>query len=1350
MTTRAFFTTTAILVLSSGPLLGAANQAPNIVVILTDDQGYADISLNPHHPKEVSTPHMDALAKDGVMFSQAYTSGNVCSPTRAGLMLGRYQQRVGVYSAGDGGRGFDPSIPIFPSFLPEKYVSTAIGKWHLGLDSDFPALKWHAMSRGFDECYKFMGRGGHDYFDLRSDSEGKFAHPIYRNKQRINDKGYLTDRLTEEAVGFIDRNKSRPFLLYLAYNAVHAPPQAPRETIESFRRRFPGLPEKRVTLMAMLKHLDDGVGAVVAKLRKERLFENTLVFFLTDNGGSRAMTANNAPLRGFKGSLFEGGIRTPMIVSWPAKFGGGRSISTPVISLDILPTVLDAVGDRSVQSKPFDGKSLLPLLTGKATTHHDTLYFSEGSRGEWAVRRGNWKLYGMNRQLQLFNLAKDPAEKVDLSAKSPDQVKELKTAFDHWIEQMADPITGGEKRAESQSPGPDKPLTARQAKKTSPAASEPAEVASTLTGKVMVGYQGWFNCPGDGAKLGWKHWARDRTKPFAPGNVTIDLWPDVSELDPDELYATGFKHADGSPASVFSSANRKTVLRHFRWMRDYGIDGAFLQRFAVGLSGRASLRNNNTLLSHVREGARQSGRAFAVMYDLSGLRGGQVNRVRGDWMKLRTELNVADDEHYLHHNGKPLVAVWGIGFSDDRPYSLRECFELVKWIKSSGCSVMLGVPSFWRERKRDAVDDLLLHEIIKAADVVSPWTIGRYRNPGEATRHATKVWQPDRKWCERENVDFLPVVFPGFSWHNLHGGKLDQIPRLKGEFFWSQVKAAKGIGCDMIYVAMFDEVDEATAIFKCTNIPPTADNAKFITYEGLPGDHYLKLTGKAGQLLRNEIAVGDSPLRESECRADPRPEKKAKPNVLFIVCDDLNTHVSTSGYRHIRTPAFDALAQSGMRFGRAYCQYPVCGPSRASFLTGLYPESTGVLDNKLDIRQTRPGTQTMPQCFREQGYWTASVGKVFHSPRHEPGEAAWNQFLRFQNDEMPHVTVARKAFEAKHGPVDKGKARRLWKNHLNTLSTQTRGQQRPGYGRSGLRDEQHKDGKNVRQVVSWLDRKTQGEKPFFIACGIQKPHVPFLAPDRYFQMYPTSGLRFSLTPAGFWDQAPRSAMVKRFQGFGFTLAEENDSLRREYTQAYHACISFIDAQIGMLLESLERNGLRDNTIVVLTSDHGYQLGEHFMWGKVTLFEVCDRVPLVVRVPGLTRPRTSSDGLVELVDLFPTLAELCSVKPPADLQGRSLVPMLRDPTSPGKRVAYTVVSRGERLGKAIRSGRWRYALWPDGEELYDLVDDPDEYVNLATSTKHADVIAGLRAELALAEKTAVARRKQERGSTPQPR
>ena len=473
--------------------------------------------------------------------------------------------------------------------------------------------------------------------------------------------------------------------------------------------------------------------------------------------------------------------------------------------------------------------------------------------------------------------------------------------------------------------------------------------------------------------------------------------------------------------------------------------------------------------------------------------------------------------------------------------------------------------------------------------------------------------------------------------------------------------------------------------------------------------------------------------------AAPSVAVESRPNVLFIVCDDLNTHVSTSGYPHISTPAFDELASAGMTFGRAYCQYPVCGPSRASFLSGLYPQSTGVQDNRAEIRTTRPGTVSMPQRFKESGYWTGSVGKVFHNTTTDPGEVAWNEVLRFENDEMPLVTPIRKEFEAKHGPIAQGKTRRLWKQFYPTIATQTRGQQ-PGYGPTGLRDEQHRDGKNARQIVAWLEKNSHGEKPFFMACGIQKPHVPFLAPDAYFDMYPKQDLKFSPAPPDFWDQAPKTAMVKRYEGFGFELGVENDPLRREYIQAYHACVSFIDAQIGLVFDALKRTGQWDNTIIVLTSDHGYQLGEHFMWGKVTLFEVCNRVPLVIRVPGTTKPASSSEGLVELVDLYPTLAELCQVPAPDDLQGRSLVPMLLDPKTLGKEIVYTVVSRGDKLGKAIRTDRWRYAIWPDGEELYDLENDLAEHHNLAAAEEHAATLATMRARLAQAESyAAVARR-----------
>ncbi len=433
-------------VVASLSVYSASSDRPNIVVILTDDQGYADISFNANHPREVSTPHMDALANEGVFFSQAYTSGHVCSPTRAGIMLGRYQQRVGVYTAGDGGNGFDPKLPIFPAFLPEEYTSTAIGKWHLGLDSDYPELKWHAMSRGFDECYKFMGRGGHDYFKLQG-VNGDDYQPIYRNKARIQKdeyEGYLTTLLTQEAVDFIDREKDDPFFLYLAYNAVHAPAQAPREDIDHYKNKYPGISEKRAILMAMLYHLDLGVGAVVKKLKDEGLWENTLLIFLTDNGGSKAMDANNGILRGFKGSLYEGGVRTPWVVSWPARFKGGRVIDTPVISLDILPTALDALGVAAPTDTPFDGKSLIPLLTGETDTLHSELYFNSGEpKGEWAVRQGDWKAHGFKDKYELYNLADDPSEATDLAKKNPSKARELFQMHEVWRKEMIRSENGG-------------------------------------------------------------------------------------------------------------------------------------------------------------------------------------------------------------------------------------------------------------------------------------------------------------------------------------------------------------------------------------------------------------------------------------------------------------------------------------------------------------------------------------------------------------------------------------------------------------------------------------------------------------------------------------------------------------------------------------------------------------------------------------------------------------------------------------------------------------------------------------------------------------------------------------------
>ena len=390
--------------------------------------------------------------------------------------------------------------------------------------------------------------------------------------------------------------------------------------------------------------------------------------------------------------------------------------------------------------------------------------------------------------------------------------------------------------------------------------SESGVDTSTMDRKVMCGYQGWFRTPKDGSGLSWQHYRRAGR--FQPGYCSIDLWPDLSEFDEDEKQDTKFRHSDGRVAQVFSSLNQKTVDRHFRWMKDYGIDGAFVQRFAlharpgIGYDGLAA--DNRKLLA-CREAANKSGRAYALMYDLTSLRDGDFDRLYRDWKLLRNRMRITKDPAYLRHDGRPVVAVWGVGFDDrKRGYSLKVVEEFIRFLKDNPdygkCSVVLGVPTGWREQKHDATKDPELHRILKMADVISPWSVGRYALNVEIEKHAAEYWRPDGEWCRQHILDYLPVVFPGFSWHNMHAGKrrLNQIPRRGGQFYWKQILEAKGAGARMLYVAMFDEIDEGTAILKCTNDPPIG-RSPFATYEGKPSDHYLWLTGQAARLIREEL-----------------------------------------------------------------------------------------------------------------------------------------------------------------------------------------------------------------------------------------------------------------------------------------------------------------------------------------------------------------------------------------------------------------------------------------------------------------------------------------------------------------
>ena len=424
--------------LVSGLLLGAQAEKllPNIVVIMSDDQGYADVSYSRHSQPAVNTPHIDQLAKSGVVCTSGYASGYVCSPTRAGAMTGRYQQRFGIYTAGQGGSGMPLDEVWIPTHLKQGgYVSGAFGKWHLGLTEEY-----NAVNRGFDYFYGFMGRGAHDYWDYDSDSTIKFGGPIFRNLEVLkNEKGYMTTRITEEAVDFIKREKDKPFFAYVAYNAVHAPAQAPEEDVAKFNTGD----ETRDILMAMLYHLDLGVGEIVKTLKQEGVYDNTIIIYLSDNGGAGTMYADNTPLRGMKQHIYEGGIRVPFIVSWPGKLKAGTQCDVPVWSTDILPTALAVAGLKPLTgSKPLDGKNMLPALMGKTAQLHDALYWCSGSDGKWAVRQGDWKYLFDKGEVGLYNLKDDLGESKNLKDQHPEKFQALEKLYNDWFAQMGEPAQG--------------------------------------------------------------------------------------------------------------------------------------------------------------------------------------------------------------------------------------------------------------------------------------------------------------------------------------------------------------------------------------------------------------------------------------------------------------------------------------------------------------------------------------------------------------------------------------------------------------------------------------------------------------------------------------------------------------------------------------------------------------------------------------------------------------------------------------------------------------------------------------------------------------------------------------------
>lgn len=368
--------------------------------------------------------------------------------------------------------------------------------------------------------------------------------------------------------------------------------------------------------------------------------------------------------------------------------------------------------------------------------------------------------------------------------------------------------------------------------------------AKTLTHKVLCGYQGWFRCAGDGTNEGWLHWSRNQNRVMTD-SLTVEMWPEMSEYGENEKYPVpDFTGPDGEPSSLFSSANAETVQRHFEWMQQYGIDGVYVQRFLVNLR-KPSFEK---VLKNVRASAKKTGRTYAVCYDLSGARNDRLfEMLTTDWKRLVDEEKLTEDDRYLSHNGKPVLYVWG--FFDDR-FDAALAHRILDFFQQEGrygVTLIGGCQWHWRTTK-----DAEWAKAFRRLDVISPWNVGNYANINGKKVAATDYWKADLMEAKQHSREYLPVIYPGFGWTNLKGRNATAatIPRRGGEFYWEQFVKASELEINMAYVAMFDEVDEATAIFKVTNTPPK--EAQFQTYEGLPADWYLRLTGEGTKVIRGE------------------------------------------------------------------------------------------------------------------------------------------------------------------------------------------------------------------------------------------------------------------------------------------------------------------------------------------------------------------------------------------------------------------------------------------------------------------------------------------------------------------
>ncbi len=430
-------------------------------------------------------------------------------------------------------------------------------------------------------------------------------------------------------------------------------------------------------------------------------------------------------------------------------------------------------------------------------------------------------------------------------------------------------------------------------------------------------------------------------------------------------------------------------------------------------------------------------------------------------------------------------------------------------------------------------------------------------------------------------------------------------------------------------------------------------------------------------------------------------------NVLMIAVDDLDNHLGCYGDPLVKSPNIDRLARRGVRFDRAYCQLPLCSPSRTALMTGRRPDSTGVFDLRTHFRTTIPDVVTLPQHFKNQGYFVARVGKLYHYG--VPGDIGTNGL----DDPLSWTTV--------RNPKGRDKA----EEHLLTNFTPNRGLGSAlSYLAAEGTDEEQTDGMVATEAIQLMEQSQSD--PFFLAVGFFRPHCPFIAPKKYFDLYPLDEIALPAHSPGDTTQYPREAFFTYPFNWGLDEAE-----RRKTTQAYYATITFMDVQVGRVLDALDRLGLAESTIVVLWSDHGYLLSEHGQWMKQSLFEEAARVPMIVAAPGARGNGAASGRTVELQDVYPTITDWCKVGTPGRVAGHSLLPLLDNPKLKWDHPAITQTGRKNGMGRSIRTERWRYSVWQDGagaEELYDHDADPYELKNLANEPGLDKIKTELRQQL----------------------